>query len=113
MVTGDALFFYQLLLPMCNPKKSGIPRDEWKSFFSKVEELTNLYAYKIGLGGSYVHKFKPIDLHELVNFDGVVVKDGVRGGSVGALYWRWFDGSDYDETIADSINHSRWTVCFF
>ena len=33
---------------------------------------------------------------------------GVRGDSVGAMYWRWVDGSDYDEVIADSINHSQW-----
>ena len=60
------------------------------------------------MGGSYEHKFKPVELRELVRFDGVVVKDGVRGGSVGAMYWWWADGSDYDEVIADSINHSRW-----
>ena len=53
-----------------------------------------MYAYSIGLGGSYGHKFKPVELHELVHFDGVVVKDGVRGGSVGAMYRRWVDGSD-------------------
>ena len=55
---------------MCDPKKLGIPRDDRKPFFSKVEDLTNLYAYTIGLGGSYGHKFKPIELPELVNFMG-------------------------------------------
>ena len=39
-----------------------------------------------GLGGSYGHKFKPAEIHDLVRFDGVAVKDGVRGGSVGAMY---------------------------
>ena len=56
----------------------------------------------------YWHKFKPIELHELVNFDGVVVKDGVCGGSVGGMYRTWLVGSDYNEVIAESINHSRW-----
>ena len=79
-----------------------------KLFFSKVEEFTNSHAYSIGLGVSYGHKFKPIELHELVNFDRVVVKDGVRGDSFGAMYCRWVDGSDYDEVIAESLNHSRW-----
>ena len=108
MVLGDALSFYQLLLPICNPTRSGIPGDARKPFFSKVEEFTNSYTYSIGLRGLYRHRFKPIELHELVNFDGVVVKDGVRGGSVGGMYRRWLDGSDYDEVIAESINHSRW-----
>jgi hypothetical protein len=49
-----------------------------------------------------------INLHELVSFDGVVVQDGVRGGSDGALYRQWIDGSDYDHYVAESINHSRW-----
>ena len=62
----------------------------------------------IGLGESYGHKFNPVELHELVHFDGVAVKDGVRGGSVGAMYLRWVDGSNYNEVIADSINQSRW-----
>ena len=70
--------------------------------------MTNFYAYSIGLGGSYGHKLKPAKIHYLVRFDGVVVKDGVRGDSVGAMYWRWVDGSDYDEVIVDLINHSRW-----
>ena len=68
-----------------------------------------MYAYSISLGGSYGHKFKPAEIHYLVRFDRVVVKDGVRGGSVGAMYWRWVDGSDYDEVITDSINH-EWLI---
>ena len=56
----------------------------------------------------YGHKFKPIEPNELVNFDGVVVNDGVCNGSVGEMYWRWLDGSDYDEVITESINKSHW-----
>ena len=108
MTTCDALFFYQLLLPMCDPTKSGITADPRKAFYSKVEGFTNSYAYSIGLGGSYGHRFKSVDLHELVHFDGVVVRDGVRGGSNGALYRRWMQGADQDELIAESIHHCRW-----
>ena len=67
-----------------------------------------MYAYSIGLGGSHGHKFKPVELHELFHFDGFVVKNGVCGGSIGAIYRWWVDGSDYDEFIEDSINHSQW-----
>ena len=108
MEIGDALFFYQLLLPMCDPAQSGIDGDPRKAFYSKVEGFTNSYAYSIGLGGSYGHKFKPVDLDELVRFDGVVVRDGVRGGSNGALYRRWADGADHDEFTRESIRHCRW-----
>jgi hypothetical protein len=108
MISCDALFFYQLLLPMCDPAKSGINADPRKAFYSKVEGFTNSYAYSIGLGGSYGHRFKTVDLHELVHFDGVVVRDGVRGGSNGALYRRWMEGADHDELIAESIHYCRW-----
>jgi hypothetical protein len=80
MTSCDALFFYQLLLPMCDPTKSGITNDPRKAFYSRVETFTNWYAYSIGLGGSYGHRFKSVDLSELVHFDGVVVRDGGRGG---------------------------------
>ena len=95
MPKHDALFFYQLLLPICDPKRSDIDNDPRKPFYSQVESFSNLYAYSIGLGGSYGHKLQVIELHQLVRFDGVVVQDGVRGGSDGALYRRWIDGSDY------------------
>ena len=36
------------------------------------------------------------------------MKDGIRGGSDGAMYWWWVDRSDYNEVITESINHSRW-----
>jgi hypothetical protein len=53
MVKGDALFFHQLLLPMCDPTMSGIADDPRKAFYSQVETFSILYAIHIGLGGSY------------------------------------------------------------
>ena len=100
--------FYQLLLPICDPKRLVIQDDDRQLFCSEVEGFTNLYAYSISLVGSYGHKFKPVELHELVHFDGVVVKDGVCCGIGGVMYRRWVDGCDYDEVIVDTINHSRW-----
>jgi hypothetical protein len=37
MKKEDALFFHQLLLPMCDPKMLGINGDPRKGFYSKVE----------------------------------------------------------------------------
>jgi hypothetical protein len=93
---------------MCDPKMPGINGDARKAFCSKVETFSNLYAIQIGLGGSYGHIFKNVTLGELVRFDGVVVHDGVKGGSNGAIYRRWMDGADYDSLIQGSITHTRW-----
>jgi hypothetical protein len=82
----DALFFYQLLLPLCDTRRSGITNDKRMSFYSEVESFSNAYALSIGLGGSYGHTFKLLKVIELIHFDGVIVRDGVRGGSNGALY---------------------------
>jgi hypothetical protein len=80
----DALFFNQLLLPMCDPTKSGVRGYQRLAFYSKVELFSNLYAFSIGLGRSYGDAFKLLKLCELVKFDGIVVCDGIQGG--GALY---------------------------
>ena len=52
MIEGNALFFFQLLLPICDPKRSGIQGGDRQPFCSEVEGFTNLCAYSIVLGGS-------------------------------------------------------------
>ena len=110
MKEGDALFFHQLLLPMCRPEKSGINGDPRKGFYEDVENFSNAYAIcELKMGTAYGHKFKPITIPELVHFDGVVVRDGVNGGSSGALYRRWIpDGSASDEYIMNAITYTRF-----
>jgi hypothetical protein len=39
------------------------------------------------------HVFKPATLLDILKFDIVVVKDGVLGGSDGAVYRRWQEGN--------------------
>ena len=51
----DVLFFYQLLMPMCNPVRSGILHDPRLPFYSEVEKFSQLYAIQIDLGGAYGH----------------------------------------------------------
>ena len=104
----DALFFYQLLLPICDPKRSGIDGDPREGFYSEAERFSNVYAATLGLGGSYGHNFRSIMLPELVRFDGVVVRDGVRGGSGGAIYRRWQPCADEDEFVKSSMTFRRW-----
>jgi len=104
----DFLFFLQLVLPLGDPEKSGVEEDERLPYYSKVEQWSNLYAYQIGLGGSYGHEFKSVSLKEILHHDGCIVRDGVRGGSSGAIYRRWQMGADYDDNIAMSITFRRW-----
>jgi hypothetical protein len=109
IVEGDALFFLQLLLPIGDPKKSGIEDDPRLPYYSEVERWTQKYATSIGLGGSYGHSFKEVMLEELLHFDSVVIRDGVHGGTDGAIYRRWRQGeTTFDEEVAKSISHTRW-----
>jgi hypothetical protein len=109
MAKEDALFFLQLLLPMCDPAKSGIDVDPRRPYYTKVESWTQKYATALGLGGSYGHEFKPILAQELLHFDAALIRDGVHGGSDGALYRRWQTSSTiFDPRIANSITHTRW-----
>ena len=104
----DCLFFYQLLFPFCDTHKSGIENDPRMSYYSKVELWTNAYALQLGLGGSYGHKFSNVMIQELVNFDGILIKDGVKGGSDGAIYRRWQNCEDMDQSIIDAMTYRRF-----
>ena len=109
LVEGDSLFFLQLLLPIGDPKRSGINNDPRLPYYSKVESWTQKYATSIGMGGSYGHTFKEVMLEELLHFDSVVIRDGVHGGTDGAIYRRWREGeTTFDKDIARSISHTRW-----
>ncbi|CAJ1944094.1 unnamed protein product [Cylindrotheca closterium] len=86
MEEDDALFFFQLLYPICDPKRSGIKQDPWKGFYFELEKFTRTYAGQNGIGGSYGHIIHDVLARELVVFHGIMVQDGVRGGSKGAVY---------------------------
>ena len=89
MQSMDALFFLQLILPICNTKLSGIEDDPRISYYHEVETHTNSTKFASGMGASYGHNWTPTTSKELVNFDGVLVRDGVLGGTQGALHRRW------------------------
>jgi hypothetical protein len=99
----------QLLLPMCEPKKSEIDGGPRRPYYTKVEGWTQKYATLLGLGESYGHEFRQVLVPELVHFDAALVRDGVHGGSNGALYRRWQRSSTiFDPRIANSITHTQW-----
>eukprot|EP00957_Ditylum_brightwellii_P069483 5276332-Ditylum_brightwellii.AAC.1 len=62
----DALIeAYDLILPMCNTKNSGVCNDPKKSYYSKVEGWSVIYSYQIGLSDYYLHVFKPAKLNNM------------------------------------------------
>jgi hypothetical protein len=92
----DPLFFYQLLAPICDPKKSGIkvmdvPCDGRQALYTNINSWSNSYAALKGLTNGYGHNFKPVEIQELPNFDGVWVRDGALGGSQGNIHIRFLD----------------------
>jgi hypothetical protein len=105
----DALFFYQLLFPIGDPKRSGVEGDLRMPFYTDVTGFTNIYgASELGMAGTYGHKFKPASLEEMVKFDGIVHRHGVRGGGPG-IHLRWDPtDSDYDDCVYNAMSHTRF-----
>jgi len=109
MRNEDALFWYQLLLPIHDTKRSGITDDPRASFYSDVEAYTQSYTTTNGYGGSYGHKIDPVMLPELIHFHGALIRDGVKGGSNGGIHRRWSQGSSaYDIDIANTMTLTRF-----
>ena len=106
MESGDALFFYQLMVPMCDPSKSGVHRDPRMSFYDDVAKHTNIYAINNkNCGGTYGHKFRNTTAEELVNWDGIVARN--RNKDVGNS-WMSSEENEYDPLIYETMSFSRW-----
>ena len=107
---ADPLFFLQLLLPICDPKKSGIPDDKRMPYFTQVERFTNLYACGSGKGGGYGHSFKTVTEPELVHWTAIPIRHGARCGVPGRIHERWLidEEDEYDAHIALSMTYSRY-----
>jgi hypothetical protein len=106
---ADALFFYQLILPICDPSKSNVDRDPRMSYYIECEKFTNMGKAESGYGGSYGHSWRPTTASELVHFDGILIMNGVLGGNGGDLFRRWDEQSScYNETIANTMTHTRF-----
>ena len=111
--TVDALFFYQLLFPIHDTKKT-VAGDPRLPFYFNVWDWSNNYAtgeLKMGRGG-YGHDFTLATIAEFVRWDGVLVMDGACGGSRGAILRRFAGhehSSTYNELIASSFSKTRFT----
>ena len=106
---ADALFFFQLLFPICDTSKSGIEGDPRLPYYTKVQCWSAKYTSDIGLYDDYGHEFLPPKTTEILYFDMALVRDGVHGGSSGAIYRRWKVGRKmYDKDIAKALTHTCW-----
>jgi hypothetical protein len=69
----NALFFYQLLLPVVDPAMSGIDGDTRMGYYKDVVRNTNMYAFGVkNRGGTRGHVFCPTTAEELLVWDGIV-----------------------------------------
>ena len=76
----------------------------------EVRKFSNVYAVgEKGLGGGHNHNFKTISEMELVRFDGVLTRAGLRGIIDSGMHRMWLnEDPDCDEFMARSMKFSRF-----
>jgi hypothetical protein len=73
MLECNALFFYQLILPIVDPAMSGIAGDTRIGYYKDIARNTNMYAFGVkNRGGTRGHVFRPTSAEELLVWDGLV-----------------------------------------
>ena len=108
MQDKDALWFLQMLYPICDPKESGIEGDNRVPYYSHVTACTNIYAVgEKGWGGGRGHTYHNVSEAELVRWTGVQIRHGAREGRSGGYHQRWSpDDSNFDALIANNMTPS-------
>ena len=103
----DAIFFYQLLLLIYTPQKSGIDGNHCQGYYEEVTKLNSLYVLLNKLDNcAYGHYMKLFELLKLVYLDVAVFQNDVLGESIGALANRWLKGAaTFDSIIVNTITH--------
>ena len=106
MLECDALFFYQLLLPIAHPAESGVKDDPRLPYYDIVARNTNLYAIGVkDRGGTRGHSFRPVISEELLVWDGIVarnISDNI------AESWMMSQSNTFDRNISDAMHYRRW-----
>ena len=82
----SALWFYQLILLICNISKSGIEKDLRINYCANIKGFTCKCIGVIRVVSLYAHAFKTVKAQELFRFNRVLVCDRVLGTSNSALH---------------------------
>jgi hypothetical protein len=102
----DALFFYQLLLPIVDPAMSGINCDTRIGYYKEVVRNTNLYVFgPKNRGGTCGHVFHPTTAEELLVWDGIVCQNIYTNI---AESWMMNQSNMFDRKIMEAMHFRRW-----
>ncbi len=106
MLKCDALFFYQLLIPIVDPAMSGINDDPRMRYYEEVAKNTNMYAFgKKNRGGTRGHLFCPANAEELLVWDGIVCQN--LNSNI-AESWMMSQSNTFDREIAEAMHFRCW-----
>ena len=102
----DALFFWQLLFPICSPGMNGLDDDPRMAYYEKVAQCTNVYAQGVrNMSGTRSNNFANTNAEELVRWDGIVNRN--RGKAMGECWMKNAPGK-YDEVVDACMTYRRW-----
>jgi hypothetical protein len=102
----DALFFYQLLLPIVDPKMSKIDDDTRMGYYEDAARNTNMYAFGVkNRGGTRRHVFRPTTSEELLVWDGIVCRNI---NTHIAESWMTNQSNTFDQEIMEAMHFRRW-----
>ncbi len=106
MVECDAMFFYQLLLPIVAPAMPGIKEDTRMGYYKEVARNTNLYAFgPKNRGGTHGHVFRPTAAEELLVWDSI----GCQNLNTNiAECWMMNQPNMFDQEIMEAMHFRRW-----
>jgi hypothetical protein len=111
MQNSDPLFFYQMLFPICDPKRSSVDNDGRMPYFSVASICTNVYAVASGAGSGFGHEWVVVSAPELVKWTACPIRNGALDGKSSTLPARWNrDDPRYDLHIANSMSASRFKM---
>ena len=107
MHNGDPLFFYQMLFPICDPKRSSVDNDGRMPYFSVASICTNVYAVASGAGSGFGHEWVVVTAPELVKWTACPICNGALDGKSSTLPARWNqEDPRYDLHMANSMSAS-------
>jgi hypothetical protein len=106
----DPLLIWDLLLPIVDPKNSGVPGDDRKPYYTEVSYWSGKYQWQKRFANNpYGHYALPVEHIEHVHWDGIILYDGCMGSSDGDIHSRYVqDTPQYSPVIADTMPFERF-----